>query len=203
MRKEDANFAWESMWPILVEDGKGAIETARKVNTSTARRTAFRTLFACLEGAIYLQKLIPLVSAANPDSPYTPDEIALLREEGYQLDADGTTKAVKRFLRIEDNLLFTIRMVCKEAGINPEIDTNCEGWRALKASILLRHRVTHPQRPADLEVSAEDFERLVKGYEWGVGSLQRALARGYLALYAKLKEIKAEAARLRPHRPAS
>ena len=102
-QSEAAAQAWDALWPILVEDAKYAEEEARRLATSATRRTAVRTLFSCLEGAIYLQRLLPLVSETKRPDRFTAAEIALLKEETYILTSDGSPKTSTRFLRIEQN----------------------------------------------------------------------------------------------------
>jgi hypothetical protein len=194
---EEAIQAWEELLPILSQDAEEAIKFAEKEKTSRAYRSAFRTLFASLEGFIYLMKLLPQAGSRSTPGVFSVAELALLEEETYGLDESGEPRTWTKYLRLEDNLRFTIRMLAKRTGSEFELDLNDGGWQSLKASLQIRHRVTHPRHKSDLAVTEEEFKRLVKGFNWAHAVLVRNLARSFLTLYDEVEDIKARVKRLR------
>ena len=129
-------------------------------------RTLVRSQFAGIEGLCYRLKHMALAAAALRNVDLTRAECAMLREESYVLKEKGYTKITKSKLRTADNVAFTLRVLAKARGGTYKLDVNSLGWRAFKASILVRDRVTHPKGASDLEVTKEEVESTLAAATW-------------------------------------
>jgi len=122
------------------------------------KRVVFRVAFSAIEGLIFMLKTQLLDGLPIEEGTYSLAEIALLREEGYQLDNRGNTVVRTQFLRAADNLLFTWKMYFR--GILPEfaVDLSGSGWNSFMLSALSANRITHPRSSSDLELTDDDVK---------------------------------------------
>lgn len=133
------------------------------------RRTAFRTAFAAVEGITYYFKQQAL---RDPDR-YSPEELALLREEGYGLSLAGEVSVTFRRLPSVYNFFFAARMAIRPLQPDVVIDRRDPGLLAFTRSIQVRHRITHPKRLADLHITDDELRSLGEGLKWCYGLLIR------------------------------
>ena len=95
----------------LTQDSGSASEQLRAApDSQIARRAYVRSTFGMVEGITnYLKTLALRVGESNRDL-FTAAETALLREESYAVNAKGEAYVQPRFIKIEDNLVFALRM---------------------------------------------------------------------------------------------
>jgi hypothetical protein len=124
---------------------------------------------------------------------YSDAEATLLREETYVLSGKGDALVQRRFLKVEDNLRFAWNMYFRGLPIEPELDFGNSGWTAFKNCLGIRHRVTHPKSPEDMEISDTEFKELQEAYMWVHATTWRNVARALLAFrqqdYARLNKV--------------
>jgi len=96
----------------------------------------------------------------------THAELALLREERFQLDRKGMPEPKENFQSFLPNLLFSIRCYVKNHGASFEPNIGVAGWESMRTALELRDRLTHPKSAEGLEVSPEDERHLVMGAAW-------------------------------------
>lgn len=87
-------------------------------DNSYSRRNYIRALFAAIELSVFVLKQTLLVAASSCPGKLTFAELALLREETFDLENTGKVRTQKKFLKIADNLRFTIRCVEKGFGLS-------------------------------------------------------------------------------------
>ena len=73
-----------------------------KHDSQYSRRTAFRTIFAAIEGRLYYLKRDVVARATES---FSIAEIAMLRDESYTL-ARGKAKVIPKFIPLADNIRF-------------------------------------------------------------------------------------------------
>ena len=186
MRRHDhAKAIVGQLWPVIEQDAQRALEAALTGDDPYSRRMAFRAVFAAVEGSVHGLKQVVLAGIESQRHRYTDAEIAMLREEAYSLDDRGVAGARGRFLPLDANIRFAFDMIIREANLPLGIDWAGDGWHALKRSLEVRHRVTHPKLGTDVEVSPEEVSDLSKVYEWFRTSVGRTLARALLSAREK------------------
>jgi hypothetical protein len=88
---------------------------------------------------------------------------------------DGKVVEKPAKLRLEENVKFTFALLDRVHRIEkPTLDTSEKWWSDFKTAIRIRHRLTHPRMPADLDVSSDELMTVVSA-EGGF----RQLAFGY------------------------
>ncbi|WNM58032.1 hypothetical protein [Candidatus Nitrospira allomarina] len=195
--RERAKDLVKNLLPAITSDLDMALETAKEAPTPYNLRTAVRAAFAYMDGLIFITKTLVLVGAAQSDHAFSNAELALLREETYSLNSKGESYAQTKFLRLEDNFRFTLSMILKSANKPFNLDLNDGNWEKFKRSLQLRHRLTHPRQPIDLQVVSSEFEDLKTTLDWVSGHLMRGLAEATLVLFNKKEDLEARLKKLR------
>lgn len=96
----------------LLEDAGEAEVLLEKEDTQFFRRAYIRSIFASIEGTIWLIKQTCLkAKSSNGIRRMSVAEYAMLAEQSYDLKANGETSIQTKFLRLSDNLRFTIKVV--------------------------------------------------------------------------------------------
>lgn len=133
---------------------------------SYSRRNHIRALFAMVEGSIYILKQTVLVAASSGTGPFSRAELAVLREETFDLKDNGHARTQKKFLKVAANLRFTKRCLEKAFGYSLEFNATPTSWDDFTNAIKIRNRVTHPKGLQDFEVSKEESELARRVGHW-------------------------------------
>lgn len=150
----------------LAQDVRVSASALAAQDTQAHRRSYVRTVFASIEGTANHLKIIALERGVASPTLFSNAEIAILREEAYALNAKGEAYVQPRFLRTEDNLVFALRMYMRDLPAAFEIDRGGRGWQSFIQALSIRHRVTHPRRVADLEISDDEMKHVHGAYAW-------------------------------------
>lgn len=131
-------------------------------DTPHGRRAAVRAMFAAVEGILWSLKRDLL---ADGEFKLSQAQIALLREEQYQVAGDGSAETRKLLIRLRDNIRFTVHIV---NSLYSEYSVNYSepGWQSLMESMKVRDRLMHPKAESDLEVTSEELKQALDGVVW-------------------------------------
>lgn len=132
------------------------------------RRSAYRTTYAWIEGAVYLMKH---VACKTQNGFYQADfergEIAFLLEESYHLRNNGDVEVrLDRFVPIDKNLRLAFALFARGLGINTNLEVGTSGWEKFKEGIKVRNRLTHPKVADELRVTDNEMEALSTVIAW-------------------------------------
>jgi hypothetical protein len=156
----------ETLLRDMIEETRAAVHAESQYQ----RRSSIRSGFAAVEGWIAFMKTVILDDLHLNDDLHSPAEVALLREESYELRETGELRVSRKFIPTDANLRFTIKMWCK--GTNDgKLDLSGNGWQAFKASLALRNRLAHPKNMGDLTVSDVDLRTFVEGMQWFLSTI--------------------------------
>jgi hypothetical protein len=127
------------------------------------RRILVRSIFAFFEAIAFVLKSSALMTNS---AILKPEEIALAKEEDYELSDNGEVEIRKAKLRFKPNLLFAFKIAAKCNQINFKLSVNCHQWEALLRSIKVRDRLMHPKKSEDMTVTEKEIEAAQIAYEW-------------------------------------
>jgi hypothetical protein len=165
MNRAEAIDELKSVFKILNNDLDDALALGKKSPTQFAHRTLFRTYFAYVEGLAFQLRRVTLASLQ--DTPLiTEGELALLREERYQLNHRGQPEPRENFQQFLPNLLFSIRCYVKNHGADYQPDIGHHGWECIKKAVTVRDRLTHPKSADGLEVTEADNQVFAEAAAW-------------------------------------
>ena len=152
----------------LADDVNTARDQLLEEDTPYHRRTLARAFFAAVEGHTSALKQLSLRRLEADPRVYScsPAELAVLKGEDYVLDAKGEPFSRPLRTRAARTFLFSLRMYAKSLFQEYRVDLKDPGWAAFKSALQVRNRITHPQRPEDLEVSDADVKVLARAIDW-------------------------------------
>src|SRR5438874_6268041 len=128
------------------------------------RRLIVRAVFSMMDAICVQLKQMSLESPFA--SRLTPGEMALARDEDFEIDDRGEVATRSARIRFLSNLRFAFRIVVKSHDAPFSLDTSGRGWAALQTAVKVRDRVTHPKRVGDLDLSDEEIRKVVEAFMW-------------------------------------
>lgn len=149
------------------------------------RRLLVRTLFSILEAQAFILKQHVLESHRYGKVTLSEKDHERLRDVKKKTQPDGTVSEEKSFLPVKDNLKLAI-VTYARARMTTAFDLQAFE-PSFSVGLGVRHRITHPKHPADLEVSGDESKALAR-----VSMLVKALAQWQtdleLALIERIKK---------------
>ena len=165
MNRADAVNELKRIFTVLANDLESALELGRADPSQFVHRTLFRTYFAYVEGVAFQLRQVTLASLQGTDL-LTSAELALLREERFQLNSKGIPEAKENYQQVLPNLLFSLRCYVKNHGAAYLPDTGHHGWESMRKAVAVRDRLMHPRSTGGLEITEEDIQYFVAGAAW-------------------------------------
>ena len=188
----------------LLKDSKAAEEALDAAPTQFTKRAYIRSVFAYIEGSVWLFKQAATFADKNSKSPeLSAGEHALLSDESYELNGAGKAESRPKFLRLPDNLLFTIRVCNQLFKSDIEVEKGSKEWQRFCTQQQVRNRITHPKSLLDYTVSdaeIEECKQMVGWYNTVSHKMAKSVARPPAA---PSPEVLAEAALTPPTPPSA
>jgi hypothetical protein len=157
----------------LLLDVESANHNFRQQDTSFNRRTIIRSVFAAIEGSIWIYRT-HITELAELTYELEHDQKAALLEAQYFIESNGDIKTLKKF----SETLSIFRLITKVAQkIAPDIQVNFSsaGWENLKKTSQLRNRLMHPKQETDLIVELQEIESAQKALLWLLESISSVM----------------------------
>jgi len=139
------------------------------------KRNLVRTTFALIDGFAFQLRQVTLATLDNTKL-LTDGDLAILREERYQLSSKGLPEVKENYQKTLPMILFSLRVYAKNHGSDFVPDTSLNGWNCLKQAVEIRDRVTHPKSLTDLDISDEVGKVFAEGVRWWDDMLGQLLA---------------------------
>ncbi len=130
------------------------------------RRMMVKNSFAWFEGTIYGIKSLAICQFERKEVKFSHAELAMLREEKYELDFKTGEAVVKpsNYPKFNQNLRFAFRCLAKSCEAMFELDESM--MPQLKQYEGVRNRLTHPKHVKDLEVSNGELDICIGVHHW-------------------------------------
>lgn len=174
MNRKQAVDQMKAVACILSSDIERIIQHEDFVTDEAAHRSVIRAHFAFIEGMVYQLRSVALASGADLGI-YSPDEIAVLREDAYSLDNKGKIKRRDSFEKMLPMILFSMRAYARIHGATFEPDTSVHGWEAMKKYVSIRNALAHPKTVDDLTVTEEKTKISGEATAWFQDNLKSLL----------------------------
>ena len=149
---------------ILAGDVTHALQRLENADTQTHRREAIRTIFAAVEGVVWMYRE-HVLKAAKDLGRLTPLEEFAIQEKIYSVGERGDLVEQARFIPLTTMVRLTTK-IAKEACPEFDIDFSHVGWANLKSAIAIRNRLTHPKSHADLSIRHDEVLIARSGFFW-------------------------------------
>ena len=158
------NNLGKSFTRLLIEDVLDAYDRVAKRDDEGSRRHVVRTIFAAIEGEVWMCREHVRQTAAAMGY-LTPLADLALREQNYSVTEAGEVVEQTRYV----TLTASIRLTVKQAMVLAPgllVDFGGHGWQQLKQALAVRHRITHPKQTAHLVISEDDLATARIAFEW-------------------------------------
>jgi hypothetical protein len=128
----------------------------------STRRAAVHTLCAAIEGILWMLQRDLLSVAGNVLST---SQRAILGQKPHILRENGKVGRVPSKVSLRQRVQFSTAIV---AALRPDCEIRFEeaGWRDLLATLDVRDRLGHPEKPSDLDVTEAELEAARIGEAW-------------------------------------
>ncbi|MGZ8174300.1 MULTISPECIES: hypothetical protein [Methylobacter] len=152
---------------LLIDDVLAATTTWKDEQSDFTRRCYIRSVMSFIEGNTSRFKQVSLWVHENVQSIFSAEEIVCLKEETVYLKDNGKTGVKDMHIKMLPNLRFALESYARVKNIELKLDTDGEGWNAIKAAINKRDKITHPKTIDDFKVTEGEislFEKAVSFY---------------------------------------
>src|SRR5438874_1712106 len=130
MARPEAVNALAHLSIALLEDVELARRLLAVVPPGYNRRQFVRAVFALFDGTIYGMKQSACEGATGFSVTWSPSELAMIREEAYDLDDRGNSKIRPLYPRWENNVRFAFGIVARAHKISYPVNFGTNGWNA-------------------------------------------------------------------------
>lgn len=190
------------LWGDLHDDVRQALEAVGIEDSQYNRRTLIRAVFAAIEGVVFMLKDHALGSADKSPGLYSVAELAMLRDEAYNLKDNGTARTRTYYPATEANLRFALHMYARGIDVTTSFDADGTGWQGFRDALKVRNRVTHPKTSTDYTVSDPELAGARATYFWFMRVVITDLFGAVPALQSLLQKVRVMADQVRKEVPA-
>ena len=154
--------------PLLDDAFEAEKFLAENKDSQFFRRLYIRTVFAYIEGSIWILKQVCLnaKSSTGQKRKISLSEYSILSEETYDLKNNGNIKTVSKNLNLLDNIKFTFKTINKLFVGNIDIGTGTKSWDNLIDAKKIRNRITHPKSEKEMFVENNEIEICEEVCSW-------------------------------------
>ncbi len=130
------------------------------------RRTYTRTLFSFFEAMNSLLKAKALEAACSADkSSFNSTRIELLEGYIYRINKNGTLEQQEHRFPFINYTAFILRCLAEESNTEATFFSD-NGWNEFQKAVQIRHRLTHPKRGSDMDITDPEMKTIAKASEW-------------------------------------
>lgn len=131
-------------------------------------RAYVRFFFSMVEGIAHRMRQVLITSHEQGFTKLAPNELALLREERYELNDRGKIRTRTAFANFLPSIQFTLRLFSRTYGLEPVFDSAKQhaGWTAFRKAVAIRNRLTHPKDARELIVTGSECKVVELADAW-------------------------------------
>ncbi|CAA9343366.1 MAG: hypothetical protein AVDCRST_MAG68-3163 [uncultured Gemmatimonadetes bacterium] len=161
------------MFTLLLDEANRSYAHVTLLNDQFARRAFVRATFAYIEGVTYGLKQVALLAS---EGTFKPGELALLKEESYEISEAGKLKIRAARLSTLANIRLAFSALSRSQGTDYRLPVHDQPWSTLKEALQVRHRITHPKSTVSLLVSDAEVQSVYSAGEWFMDCVKSAFA---------------------------
>ncbi len=152
----------------MIEDAHWAEQALDKEDNQFTRRAYIRSMFAMIEGSIWVlkQTVLNAPTVKGNIKKLSVAEYALLSDKTFELKSNGEPKEQTKYLKLPENFRFTFNVLTKSFGTEFDLGIGTVAWDNFLAAQAIRNRTTHPKTVAEFEVSDSDIATCKEACSW-------------------------------------
>lgn len=139
------------------------------------RRTALRGFSAYVETVVFLFRRLSLLITELNSEALTHAEKAMLMEESYEVDHDGSIRTTQKLIPFKRMLLFVFATTAKATGSSFKLNKADNGFNALQQTMDVRHRLMHPKTSEGMIISDDEMKALEVATDWFHDEMERLM----------------------------
>jgi hypothetical protein len=166
----------DPLFAALIEDYHKCTENLHANDNQFWRRTLFRTAFSFIEslnGLVKEKAVLALCSRGKKQLNIT--KIELLQDFDHRISKTGKLESQQRRQPFLNYTAFILRCLAEESNTEATFFSD-NGWNEFQKALDVRHRLTHPKKAADMNVSDEELHSLEETFRWYTGAIGIVLA---------------------------
>jgi hypothetical protein len=101
--------------------------------------------------------------------------IELLGDYTYRIEKNGKLEQQEHRFPFVNYTAFVLRSLCEESYVEPSFFSD-NGWNEFQKAVQVRHRLTHPKKDADLDISDKELETVREAMRWYHNALHHAFS---------------------------
>lgn len=125
-------------------------------------RQLIRAIIAYIEGVTYSIKLWAILRCKQSGIEFSDHELYMAFEIDSELNDKGEVVERPARIRLANNVRYALRLHARARGVDDQLDPNADWWAALRNTIKVRDRLTHPRFPEDVEISGDEIVAALK-----------------------------------------
>jgi hypothetical protein len=153
----------------LFDDMVECEELLDRSDTQFARRTFVRAAFAFNEGYLYWLKgnvVQWLLGKGSRTGNIEATKLLLLSDDVYRPNRQGKIQSEPNRIPFLNYCAFVLRTAAECWALNPTQLFSDNGWSEMQVALQVRHRITHPKTPGDLDVTAAELGTVREAHRW-------------------------------------
>ena len=137
------------------------------------RRMFVRSCWVLIEGEAFRVKQLTLRACELGGKSLSADEHVFLSEVQMLVDENYVVRQKDVHERTLDNLKRTLKIVTSKFELGWTPDFGNQGWKQLRRSLDLRHRITHPRMAAELMILDDELNEHQIGFAWYLETINK------------------------------
>lgn len=130
------------------------------------RRTYVRTLFSFFEAMNSLLKSKAVQAACSGDKEsFNATRIELLGDYTYRINKNGTLDQQEHRFPFVNYTAFILRCLAEESNVEASFFSD-NGWAEFQKAVQIRHRLTHPKKDKDMDISDSEMDSVHEASRW-------------------------------------
>jgi 1,2-phenylacetyl-CoA epoxidase PaaB subunit len=157
----------DRLMPML-EDVRWAEEALEREDNQFTRRAYVRSLFALIEGSIWVLKQTVLYAPTSngKEKRISAAEYALLSDKTYDLKSNGQPQEKVKFLKLPENFKFTFSVLEKYFKTEFDLGVGTIAWDNFLEAQTIRNRITHPKTSSEFKVTDSEIRTCKETCSW-------------------------------------
>jgi hypothetical protein len=124
-----------------------------------------RTFFALVEGVTYTMRQLSIQLYESGQLPLSRGELYMLLQKRYRWEK-GKVIETDDFGSAMNGLHIAFSLFPRAFGVDFSLDTKDHRYNSFQQALQIRHAITHPKSPRDLELSSEAILHIRDAGKW-------------------------------------
>jgi len=174
MSVQDLFTKTKEMIEMMEEERKKCAEfVVKEPENEVIRRIVIRSIFSIFEGMCFRFKVTALLVGKKRGIEFSAEDRAMIEEETYYLDDKGEAKTKQYYPTFKSNIQFAFNILARVYGSGFKLDLGGQEWEIFREAIEIRHKITHPKDPLHLKVPKEEFDKVIRSYDWFLSNMRK------------------------------